>query len=214
MVKAVLFDMDGLLVDSERVAQTAMAESAKLQGYRFTEKLLNHTIGCTKEFSVDFYHRYFPDLDGDRLFNDFRSIMLRYARDGIITLKKGAAELLNALRSKGIPCAVASSSAESVIRLYLEKNGVLDYFACLQSGTEEALPSKPAPDIFLRTAERLGMRPEDCLVLEDSVNGVKAGRAAGMTVCMIPDLIPYTDALAPYCDYVMEDLAAVVRLIV
>ena len=73
--------------------------------------------------------------------------------------------------------------------------------------------SKPEPDIFLKAAETLGASPEKCLVLEDSLNGIKAGRAAGMTVVMVPDVFPYTDDLAPYVDHVAPDLAAVIPLL-
>ena len=89
--------------------------------------------------------------------------------------------------------------------------GIREYFSALVSAS--SLPSKPAPDVFLRAAEKLHTPPESCLVLEDSVNGVKAGRAAGMTVCMIPDLIPFNEDLAPYCDHVLSDLAAVIPLV-
>ena len=75
------------------------------------------------------------------------------------------------------------------------------------------LPSKPAPDVFLKAAKALNASPESCLVLEDSIHGVQAGRNAGMTVCMVPDMIPFSEALAPYCDFVKPDLAAVIPLL-
>ncbi|MBR4333046.1 MAG: HAD-IA family hydrolase, partial [Clostridia bacterium] len=94
---------------------------------------------------------------------------------------------------------------------YLESVGVISYFHEIVTGS--GLPSKPAPDVFLKAAAALNAKPEACLVLEDSIHGVQAGRAAGMTVFMIPDVIPYNEALKPFCDRVLPDLAAVIPLL-
>ena len=123
----------------------------------------------------------------------------------------GALKLLKALRERNIPMAVASSSGQSTISVYLHSVGVIAYFDALITGS--GLPSKPAPDVFLKAASALGAEPKRCLVLEDSLNGIKAGRAAGMTVMMVPDVFPYTDDLAPYVDHVAPDLAAVIPLL-
>ena len=133
------------------------------------------------------------------------------AKKGKIPLKQGALELLKALRERNIPMAVASSSGQSTISVYLHSVGVIAYFDTLITGS--GLPSKPAPDVFLKAASALGAEPKRCLVLEDSLNGIKAGRAAGMTVMMVPDVFPYTDDLAPYVDHVAPDLAAVIPLL-
>ncbi|NLD83276.1 MAG: HAD family phosphatase [Clostridiales bacterium] len=209
--QAVIFDMDGLLMDSELVGLTVMQQCGALQGYDISLDQVRHTLGATTQASSDYYHTFFPDLDADRLFLDFKNAMCGLARQGKIPLKPGARELLAALRQRGIPRAVASSSGLAIIRTYLESAGILEDFDALI--TAVGLPSKTAPDVFLKAAEALGAKPEGCLVLEDSINGVQAGRAAGMTVCMVPDLIPFTDQLAPYCDHVLEDLSQVVPLL-
>ena len=97
------------------------------------------------------------------------------------------------------------------IRAFLAADGVLDAFDALV--TANGLPSKPAPDVFLKAAAALSADPAHCLVWEDSINGVKAGRAAGMTVCMVPDQMPFTEELRPFCDHVLPDLAAVIPLV-
>lgn len=208
MIGAVIFDMDGLLTDSERVGLTAMQESGRLQGVELPLSLICRTLGTTAASSCNLYHAHFPELDTQKLFVDFHQGMRALAEAGKIPLKKGARELLMALRERKIPCAVASSSPLHIVKLYLSKANVLDFFDALVTGDKE-LPSKPAPDIFLKAAGLLHTAPSDCLVLEDSVNGIKAGRAAGMQVGMVPDLIPYSEALSPYCDRVLPDLLAV-----
>lgn len=209
--QAVIFDMDGLLMDSERVGLDVMHDCGSLQGYDIPVAMVRETIGSNKQSSSDLYHRFFPALDTDRLFLDFKNAMGDLAKQGKIPLKKGARELLEAIKSRGLPMAVASSSGQSTISVYLHSVGVIDFFDALITGS--GLTSKPAPDIFLKAAATLRAEPEKCLVLEDSLNGIKAGRAAGMTVVMVPDVFPYTDDLAPYVDHVMPDLAAVIPLL-
>ena len=209
--QAVIFDMDGLLMDSEGVGLTVMHQCGRLQGYDIPVDMVRETIGSNKQSSSDFYHQFFPELDTDRLFLDFKNAMCDLARQGGIPLKKGARELLEAVKARHIPMAVASSSGLSTIRVYLESVGIISYFDHIMTGS--GLPSKPAPDVFLKTAEALHAAPERCLVLEDSIHGVQAGRAAGMTVVMVPDMIPYTEDLKPFCDYVLPDLAAVIPLL-
>ena len=208
---AVIFDMDGLLMDSERIGLTVMRSCAALQDVDLPTDAVQKTVGIHAAAASEFYHQFYPALDTVTLFRDFRQAMHEAARAGRIPLKKGAKELLAALGRRGIPCAVASSSGLETIRTYLIAAGILEAFDALV--TASGLPSKPAPDVFLRAADALHAAPEACLVLEDSINGVKAGRAAGMTVCMVPDLFPFTAELAPYCDHVLPDLAAAIPLL-
>ena len=210
-VQAVIFDMDGLLMDSERIGLDVMHQCGFLQGYDIPVDMVRETIGSNKQSSSDYYHQFFPALDTDRLFLDFKNAMCDLAKQGKIPLKAGALGLLDAVMARHIPMAVASSSGQSTIRVYLESVGILSYFDEIVTGS--GLPSKPAPDVFLKAAAALNAKPEACLVLEDSIHGVQAGRAAGMTVVMIPDVIPFTDDLKPYCDWVLPDLSAVIPLL-
>ena len=209
MVKAVLFDMDGLLMNSEAIGLTGMQCCGRKQGYELPLDMIRQTLGATSAFSCDLYHRHFPDLDTRQLFVDFREYMHTRAQKGEIPLMPGARELLDWCRARGIRRAVASSSMGETVELYLSSQRVLDQFDAVVAAGGSGLPSKPAPDIFLEAARRLGVEPADCLVLEDSPNGVRAGRAAGMRVFMIPDQIPFTEELRPFCDAVLPSLWAV-----
>lgn len=209
--RAVIFDMDGLLMDSEGIGLTVMHECGFLQRKDIPIPLIRETIGANSQAASAMYRAFDAEIDTEKLFRDFKANMHALAQAGKIPLKKGARELLSALKEKGVPCAVASSSGLKTIEVYLRSAGVAQAFSALV--TASGLPSKPAPDVFLKAAKALNADPETCLVLEDSVNGIKAGRAAGMMVCMVPDMIPFTEELRPYCDYVLPDLAAVIPLL-
>lgn len=209
--KAALFDMDGLLFDSERIGLIEMIAAGKEQGIHMEEEPVRATIGMTIEGAKKIYMDWYPQLDYDALRISFTRRMQHLGTTGQMTLKDGVIPLLEELKKRQIPMAVASSSDEDTIRVYLDKAGLLPYFQVLVSGVD--MPhSKPAPDIFLAAAERLHVAPEDCLVLEDSYNGVKAGRAAGCTVCMVPDVLPYYDELKPYVDHLLPSLTHVIDL--
>lgn len=209
-IAAVIFDMDGLLMDSEWLGLDGIEACAALQGFQVSREISKQCIGITTKASSALLQGHFSGLDTEKLFRDFHAFMHGKAEKGEIPLKKGALELLSYLKEKKIPTAVASSSKMETIALYLESVGIKDRFDVLL--TAVGMPSKPEPDVFLKAAERLNVWPEECLVLEDSYNGVKAGRAAGMQVCMVPDVLPYTAALEKFVDHVLPDLTAVMEL--
>ena len=131
---------------------------------------------------------------------------------GEVPLKPGVPELLDVLDVHRVPRAVATSNDRFLVEGYLKGLGILDRFDAVVTG-DMVRRSKPEPDIYLAAAEALGVAPADCLVLEDSPNGLKSGRAAGMRTCMVPDRIPYTDALRPYVDDVRASLDDVIPMI-
>ena len=107
---------------------------------------------------------------------------------------------------------IATSNGTAMVDAVLRAQNIREYFDAVVTG-DMVRRSKPEPDIYLAAAEALGVAPADCLVLEDSPNGLKSGRAAGMRTCMVPDRIPYTDALRPYVDDVRASLNDVIPMI-
>ncbi len=211
-IRAVLFDMDGLLLDSERVGVDVSLECADIMGVDMTKEEVLSTLGVTREKLKQIYTVRNPSLDLDRFLELFSGRMSELAREGKIPLKKGARRLLELLEKRGIPCALASSSPLSIVRVYLASHQIGAYFSAVVSG-DDHLPSKPAPDMFLEAARRISSPIGNCLVLEDSENGIKSGRNSGAKVIMIPDMIPFRDEFAPFTDAVLPSLDDVAEML-
>lgn len=188
-IKAVLFDMDGLMVDTESLATEALIHSAKKQGYDMTEEETFQVLGFTTKSIYEFWENYFKnsDVSGKQLVDDH----YKYIENILFTTgpKKMPyiEELLKYLKESNYKVAVASSSNMDHIINNMEKTGLKKYIDEFASGAEVE-NGKPEPDVFLLAAERLGVKPEECLVLEDSKAGVIAGSSAGAKVIMVPDM--------------------------
>lgn len=188
-IKAVLFDMDGLMVDTESLATEAFIHSAKKQGYDMTKEETLLVLGFTTKSIYEFWENYFKnsDVSGKQLVDDH----YKYIENILFTTGPRKMpyieELLKYLKESNYKVAVASSSNMDHIINNMEKTGLKKYIDEFASGAEVE-NGKPAPDVFLLAAERLGVKPENCLVLEDSKAGVIAGSSAGAKVIMVPDM--------------------------
>ena len=206
MIKAVLFDMDGLLFDTERMGEGVMDECAANQGQHMSAEQWKALLGCTLPATKVALEKYYgASFDGDRFHADWCRIMLEHVRRDGVPVKVGAAEALDALRRRGIKTAVVTSNAAHVVAEYLARSGFTDKFDAVITG-DMAAKSKPEPDIYLKGAEVLGVSPAECAGVEDSYNGVRAIRAAGMRSVMIPDVLPFTEAQRPFVDDCLTSL--------
>jgi HAD superfamily hydrolase (TIGR01509 family) len=183
--KALIFDMDGLMVDSEPLWFEVQGDFVRARGGEWTEELAQACTGGGLRNSLEVMGKAFGfAVDTTR---DAQEIVESFVlRVGKLALKSGCRELLDAAQRRRLPCAVASSSARVLVDATLEHFKLRDRFATVITGESVPRP-KPAPDIFLETAARLGAPPADCVVLEDSVMGVRAARAAAMTVIAVPE---------------------------
>jgi len=187
-VKAVIFDMDGVIVDSEPRHERAFLEVARELGYENVGLRFADYIGRSdKELWIDFVARHNPKQSLEELL-----VMKRQRMIEIIRCEQPLFEGLVPLVQRLADCyrlAVASGSERAVIDEVLNLEGLRHFFAVVVSGSEVSR-GKPAPDIFLRTAELLGVIPKECCVIEDSKPGVAAALAAGMQVIAITNTLP------------------------
>jgi HAD superfamily hydrolase (TIGR01509 family) len=188
-MKTVIFDMDGLLVDSEVRALKAWREVAKKRGITGIDELFPKMIGMNVYtrglLFAEVYGKDFPFTECNE---EVRSLAHGYEAESPVPLKKGVRELLSYLRENGYRIAIASSGLLATIERRMNHHGIFEYFDVIVSG-DMVTKSKPDPEIFLLCAEKLGVSPAEITVLEDSQNGIKAAHAAGMRPVMVPDFV-------------------------
>lgn len=211
-MKAVLFDMDGVIFDSERAVRGVWLEIADELGLRDIGAVFVRCVGVTKQRTREIFSEAYPGLDFDDFDGRVRARFRARYGGGRLPVKPGAREILAALRKAGYPLALASSTRTETVRLELEEAGLLGCFDAVVGG-DMVQHSKPDPEIFLTAASRLGVSAGDCWVIEDSYNGVRAARAGGMRPIMVPDLLPPDAEMAEKAAYIVPDLFAARELI-
>jgi HAD superfamily hydrolase (TIGR01509 family) len=209
---AVVFDMDGLLFDTERLYERAAIAAAAELGYELDQAFHRTTVGCSWEVIRGLLlERYGATFAAEDLREAARRIFGELLETEPL-LKPGALELLDLLDRRGLPRAIATTSSRPTVQRHLEAHDLVGRFNHVVAHGDYAR-HKPAPDPFLKAAEQLGVAPELCLALEDSHNGVRAAYAAGMMTVMVPDLLPPTDEIRKLCTHIVPDLHDVRRLI-
>ncbi len=207
-IQGVIFDMDGLMFDTERLFSHYWTDACRDFGIPRKEEFVQAVRGSSGEKMLSCVRRYYgPGLDAAA----FCRRCYEYVDDYLKTTvpkKKGLDELLGWLQKRQLPAAVASSTYRSLVERNLRTAGVEGFFRQVITG-DQVEHGKPAPDIFLKAAGALGLEPQTCLVLEDSFNGVRAGAAAGCVTVMIPDLSRPTPEILALCSACLEDLGQV-----
>jgi HAD superfamily hydrolase (TIGR01509 family) len=211
-VEAVVFDMDGLLVDTESMFRDVMMEASRRRGVNLPVEVFLRMVGLQHEASRAVAMAHFgDDFDYEPWIAD--AWALSHARHAVgVALKEGVVELLDYLEAAAIPRAVATSSGHPTVTRTLEPHGLLARFQTIVAAGDYAR-GKPDPDPFLTAAARLGVDPAACLALEDSHNGVRAAHAAGMMTIMVPDLLEATQEMRALCVAVSETLHEVRALL-
>ena len=190
MIRGVIFDMDGTMFDTERMWATFWVPALARLGLEYREGLAEAERGTAGETSLAIVRQFYgPDCDAKAIIDSLHQEADAAFSAAPVPKKPGLDPLLDWLEGQGIPMAVASSSRLAGIRRNLDAWGMTDRFQALLSG-EQVQHSKPDPEIFLRAAQALGVDPAECLVLEDSPNGLRAARAAGCKAVVVPDITP------------------------
>ncbi|GBU27607.1 hypothetical protein R84B8_01141 [Treponema sp. R8-4-B8] len=189
---AVIFDMDGLMFDTENLTIPLWEVAGKPFGYNITYDIVLRMVGISAEKArLVMYEEFGTDFPYDAIRNEFRRLVQEEVDKNGVPLKPGLMYLLDRLSAAKIPFAVATSSRTATATNMLSKAGIIDRFAALTCG-EEVKNGKPAPDIFLLAAEKLGQPPSACVGFEDSPPGLLGLHAAGIRSIFIKDLIEPT----------------------
>jgi HAD superfamily hydrolase (TIGR01509 family) len=211
--RAVIFDMDGLLIDSESIYRDAMMEVAAEGRFDLPWSVIAQMVGVPWANAVHaLTAHYGPDFDA----HGFRTeVTRRYhlVADAEMCLKAGVIELLDHLDALTLPRAICTGSGHAAVQKHMGDHGLLGRFDAIVAHGDYAR-GKPEPEPFLLAATRLGIDPADCLALEDSHNGVRAAAGAGMMTVMVPDLLDATDEIAGLCVRIADSLHDVRDLLV
>ena len=195
MIKAVIFDMDGLILDTERLARRGWLAAMEEFGASLTDEQYLRIVGRTATDSTMVLKEMLgADFPVEQCRNRMRELYYADAAKNGIPIKQGLEELLDFLKEKSIKYAVATSTARKLTIPKLQLTGLLSTFKIIVAG-DEIENGKPAPDIFLAAAKALSIAPEKCVVLEDSSYGIRAAHAAKMIPIMVPDLAQPTNEI-------------------
>ncbi len=213
VVHAALFDMDGLLFDTERLSLELWDTALEQHDYRIAPEILELTIGrseqVTKQLLIDTLGSGFP-------YEQVAACYAELGRDRIeadgVPRKPGTTDLLEFLAAAGILRAVATSSPRATAQYLLEQSGLIGHFQSVITADDVA-HSKPDPDIFLKAAQSLGVAPQHCVVFEDSPAGIRAAHAAGALPILIPDLVTPDEGIRALCFAECRNLHKALELI-
>jgi HAD superfamily hydrolase (TIGR01509 family) len=212
-VDSVIFDMDGLLIDSESLAMDALESAGAEMGFdtplSFCQTMIGVPIDQCRRLASE---RFGADFPLDVYFQTADKHLAAFVAAGRLQLKPGVGELLSLLEEQGISKAVATSSSQPKADHHLEHAGIRHRFDAIIT-RDDVARGKPNPDPYLRAAEVLTTPLDRCLALEDSYNGVRAAYAAGIRVIMVPDLLAPTDEMHEKTFMVVKNLHAVVDLL-
>lgn len=204
-IDAVIFDMDGLIFDTERPIRRVVLDAARAVGFEMPEAFYQTMIGVPGPECDLMVKAHFGSGFPFEAYEDAcRSGIARALGEGV-SVKPGAAELLGELHARRMPLALATSSGRDDAEHHLRNADLRRFFAAVATRNDVSR-GKPHPDLFLKAAADLGVAPQRCLVLEDSHNGVRAAHAAGCLPIMVPDLLEATDEMHTLCVSVVGNL--------
>jgi len=211
-LKAVIFDMDGLMFDTERLGIDAWLYVGDKMNLAITEEIALKTIGRSWDGSKKILFDEVKEFDFDNARISWQNYINDYINESGMPVKSGLIELLSFLDEAKIKKAVATGSYYNDVLFYMNKAGISNRFDVIITG-EMVSRGKPDPDIFIHTAKVLNVTPNECMVLEDSINGIKSAYSAKMIPVMIPDLIPANDEIEPLLYAELISLTDVIPLI-
>ena len=204
--KAVIFDMDGVIFDSERLVLTSWKEVGKKHGFTIEEDLFYLCVGVNAvETKQIFLRHYGQDFPYDEYKKEASAWYHERFDNGRLPMKPGIRELLTYLKEEGYKIGLASSTRQVTVTQEITDAGLLPYFDNLTCG-DMLQKSKPEPDIFLMACDALSVKPEEVVVIEDSYNGIRGANRAGTTPVMVPDMIAPDEEMRSLSHIILENL--------
>lgn len=212
-MEAVIFDMDGVLLDTERLCMEGWCQAAKKKGISGMEEVFRQCIGLnsndTRALVLSHYGETFP-------YEEFRKAVSAWTKTRLkiygLPVKPGVNKILPALQQAGVPVGLATSTCYSSVIDHLKGAGIIDYFRVIVTG-DMIEHSKPEPDIYLLACRKLGVEPALTFAIEDSPNGVRAAYRAGVKPVMVPDLIRPDEEMNRLSVKICNDLVEVMHYI-
>lgn len=191
-IQGIIFDMDGLLVNSEKLYWDANIQAAEEENLGTPRDAYLKLTGATVKEMQDFYHKYFKtEADRDRFIKRTDDLVWQWTDEGKLKLQPGVQEALDEFEKRGLKMAIASSNYENVVQHAMWATGIRNYFDFHLSYLDVQrghIKAKPAPDIYLEAAKKMNLPKENILVFEDSSTGVQAAANAGLKCVIVPDL--------------------------
>ena len=186
MIKGIIFDLDGTLVDSMWIWRSIDIDYLGRYGFEIPEGLQSEIEGQSfEQTAIYFKERFHIDEPIEKIKDDWNQMAWdKYTNE--VPLKNGVLKLLEYSAANDIKLGIASSNSRELVSQVLSVHNIQDYFNTIVTGSD-IIKGKPAPDIYLTAAKNMNVLPEQCLVFEDIVPGIQAGKCAGMTVCAVED---------------------------
>lgn len=208
-MKAVVFDMDGVLFDTEKLCKDSWVAVAQEKNIPDMEIVFPKCIGCnttdTTRIILDYYGEDFPYQEFAK---EASKWFWNWIEENGLPQKKGVKELLEYLEQEGYRIGLASSTKRASVISHLEQAGIRRFFTEVVGG-DQILHSKPEPDIYLIACEKLGVEPGEAIAIEDSYNGIRSAHRAGMHPIMVPDMLPVNDEMKELSEIILDDLLQV-----
>lgn len=210
-ITSVIFDMDGVIFDSERLILDCWEKVGEKYGVTGIRQVFTECIGTNNRKTQEIVYAHYGESFPYEEFRKEASVFFQeYMKDKGLPVKKGVRELLQYLKAEEIPIGLASSTRQAVVEEELRQAGLHDFFQVIMGG-DQLKRSKPEPDIYLMTCEKMGCLPENTYAIEDSHNGIRSAYSAGMMPIMVPDLLQVTDEMKEKSVAIFDDLLQVMQ---
>ena len=204
--KAVIFDMDGVIFDSERLVLEGWQEIAAKYGIKGIEEVLPRCLGVNAQATREIFREYYgQDFPYDEYKKEASALFHSRYGNGKLPLKPGVKELLSYLKENGYLVGLASSTRQAIVEQEIRDAGLMPYFDNLVCG-DMLKRSKPEPDIYLKACENLHVEPRMAVAVEDSYNGIRSAKRAGMVPVMVPDMVQPDEEMRSLAHKICKDL--------